>query len=50
MNYFVGELIESNKEDIIIKWNAKGQFRKQEISISDIDEIKKYTKITKRSK
>ena len=49
MKEFEGEIIETKDKNIVIKWNAKGQFRKQEISISNIDEIKKYIKIKKRS-
>lgn len=45
---FIGELIEVNTDEILIKWNAKGQFRKQQISIDNIKNINKYVKVKKR--
>lgn len=39
---YIGHIIEYNKQSIIIKWNAKGQFRKQEILWTNIKEIKLY--------
>ena len=47
MNEFIGELLEADDERIIIRWNAKGQFRKQEIAIDNIKSIKKYIKVKK---
>lgn len=41
---FVGTLIEVKDETITIKWNAKGQFRKQEINKNNIKNIKLYAK------
>lgn len=42
---FIGELLEANDEEIIVKWNAKGQFRKQVIAIDNIKVIRKYSQI-----
>lgn len=39
---YIGHIIEYNKQSLIIKWNAKGQFRKQEILWTNIKEIKLY--------
>lgn len=44
---FIGELLSANEEEIVVRWNAKGQFRKQPIAIDNIESIKKYTKIKK---
>ena len=41
---FEGTLIEVKDETITIKWNAKGQFRKQEINKNNIKNIKLYAK------
>lgn len=41
---FEGTLIEVTEEKIVVKWNAKGQFRKQEIQKNNIKDIKLYAK------
>lgn len=41
---FEGTLIEVADEKITVKWNAKGQFRKQEILKNNIKDIKLYAK------
>ncbi|UUD36718.1 Uncharacterised BCR, YhbC family COG0779 [Mycoplasmopsis californica] len=41
-NEYIGQIIEHNNEFIVIKWNAKGQFRKQQITWDDIDKIELY--------
>lgn len=41
---FEGTLIEVTEEKIVVKWNAKGQFRKQEIQKNNIKNIKLYAK------
>lgn len=50
MNEFIGQLLSNENEIIIVRWNAKGQFRKQEIAIDNIEIIKKYAKVNKKSK
>lgn len=50
IGYFIGELVEANDEEIIVKWNNKGQFRKQQIEKSNIKMIKHYAKINKEKK
>lgn len=37
---FEGKLLSVDQEKIIIRWNAKGQFRKQEIEKSNIESVK----------
>lgn len=41
---FEGTLVEIDEENITIKWNAKGQIRKQQVSLDNISEIKQYAK------
>lgn len=43
-NEFIGELLSFDGTEIIVRWNAKGQFRKQAIAIDNIELIKKYIK------
>lgn len=43
-NEYIGELLSFDGSEIIVKWNAKGQFRKQAIAIDNIELIKKYIK------
>lgn len=45
---FKGELLSFEKNKIIIKWNAKGQFRKQVIAIDNIELIKTFTSVKKK--
>ena len=45
---FIGELLSFENNEIIIKWNNKGQFRKQTIDIEQIQLITKYIKIKKK--
>ena len=47
MDEFIGDLIDADDENMTIKWNAKGQFKKTQISIDNIKIIKKYSKIKK---
>ncbi len=47
---FEGILLEADEEKIIVKWNAKGQFRKQIIVKEDIDKINLSAKVEKESK
>ena len=42
---FIGELLSCENNEIIVRWNAKGQFRKQNISIDDIEKINIYAKL-----
>ena len=44
---FVGDLVEANETKLKVLWNAKGQFRKQEIDLDNIENIKLFTKIGK---
>lgn len=44
---FIGVLIEDTNDALVIKWNAKGQFRKQEVKKNNINEIKIFAKIGK---
>ena len=44
---FIGALIEDTNDALVIKWNAKGQFRKQEVKKNNINEIKIFAKIGK---
>lgn len=48
--FFIGELIEVKENEITVKWNAKGQFRKQPIDKENIKMIKHYAKIKKEKK
>ncbi|MEA4115231.1 hypothetical protein VBM87_00310 [Mycoplasma sp. 744] len=41
---FIGHLIFKDRENIVIKWNNKGQLRKQGIKINNISKIKKHIK------
>ena len=50
MMEFIGEIISVEKDVITVKWNAKGQFRKQELNIDNIKKINKYAKINKKKK
>lgn len=43
-NFYSGELLENNEENILIKWNCKGQFRKQLINKKLIKSIEKHIK------
>lgn len=43
-NEYIGELLSFDGSEIVVRWNAKGQFRKQEIAIDNIELIKKYIK------
>lgn len=46
-NEFIGEVLSADDNEVVVRWNAKGQFRKQPISIDNIEKIKKYIKIKK---
>lgn len=50
MNTFEGQLLEDSKEFILLKWNAKGQFRKQTIEKDNISNINLSAKIKKIKK
>ena len=50
MKYFEGIIIENSEEFIIVKWNAKGQFRKQIIEKDNIEDINLSAKIKKIKK
>lgn len=41
---FEGTLVEIDENTITIKWNAKGQIRKQQIALDNISDIKQYAK------
>lgn len=41
-NIYVGNVLEFNDQMLTIKWNAKGQMRKQVINWSDIKSIEQY--------
>ncbi|MCP4336313.1 MAG: hypothetical protein GY679_00485 [Mycoplasma sp.] len=47
---FEGELIDIKEEYLIIKWNAKGQFRKTKLDKNNIKEIYLSAKIKKEKK
>lgn len=44
---FEGELIEIKSEEIIVRWNAKGQFRKQPIAFTNIKSMNLSLKVKK---
>ncbi|MCK5945845.1 MAG: hypothetical protein KAG04_01095 [Mycoplasmataceae bacterium] len=44
---FEGELISLEEDTLNIKWNAKGQFRKQNINFSEVDSINLSLKVRK---
>lgn len=44
---FIGDLVEVKEDSLILRWNAKGQFRKQELEFKNIENIKLFTKIGK---
>ena len=48
MNEFIGEILSFENNEITIRWNAKGQFRKQIIAIDNIETIKTFTKVKKK--
>lgn len=41
---YIGELLEVNQDQILIKWNKKGQFRKTWLDKNNIKKIEKYIK------
>lgn len=41
---FEGTLLSVDDKEIVVKWNAKGQFRKQAIELENIKEVKLSTK------
>lgn len=43
-NEFEGKIIEVSDSSFVIRWNAKGQFRKTSIEISNIDSIKSFAR------
>lgn len=49
-NSFEGELIEDSKEEILVRWNAKGQFRKQIINKENIERVNLSAKVRKMKK
>ena len=44
---FIGELVSFENNEIKIKWNLKGQIKKQKINIDNIKVIKNYVKLKK---
>ena len=44
---FEGELIEVEEKELTIRWNAKGQFRKQKIYFDDIENMNLSIKVRK---
>ncbi len=44
---FEGELIEVDTTYLVVKWNAKGQFRKQKLESSDIEILSDSAKVIK---
>lgn len=44
---FEGQLLSADDKIVIIRWNAMGQFRKQEIELDNIKEIKLSAKLNK---
>ncbi len=47
---FEGKLIDVIENTLIIKWNSKGQFRKQKLSKNDIQKINLSAKLKKEKK
>ncbi|NQZ29188.1 MAG: hypothetical protein HRT98_02275 [Mycoplasmatales bacterium] len=47
---FEGTLIEVDSEGLTIKWNAKGQFRKQKLAKEDIEKMNLSAKVKKEGK
>ncbi|CAM9118034.1 hypothetical protein MYMA111404_01935 [Mycoplasma marinum] len=47
---FEGELLEKCEDNLTIRWNAKGQFRKQNIHIENIEKINLSAKVKKEKK
>lgn len=45
---FEGELISVEEKSLVIKWNSKGQFRKQEIEFDNIEKIETYVKAKRK--
>ena len=45
---FIGELFSLENNKIIIKWNLKGQIKKEKINIDNIKKIKNYIKINNK--
>lgn len=41
---YVGELLENNEDDILIKWNDHGQFKKIKLQKENIEKIEIYIK------
>lgn len=41
---YIGELLEFNNGEILLKWNDHGQFRKIKLTKNDISNIEKYIK------
>ena len=50
MKIFEGKLIFADDNDLTIKWNNKGQFRKQQIEFCNIEKIETYIKIKRKEK
>ncbi|NQZ66001.1 MAG: hypothetical protein HRT99_02140 [Mycoplasmatales bacterium] len=44
---FIGNIVSFNEVNLIVRWNAKGQFRNQSIDIDNIEKVRKYAKISK---
>ncbi len=44
---FEGTLLEVDQDSLLIRWNAKGQFRKQKIEFKNIEELRLSSKIRK---
>ncbi|QGZ97892.1 ribosome assembly cofactor RimP [Mycoplasma sp. NEAQ87857] len=44
LNHFVVELLEDLGDEILVKWNKKGQFRKIKIAKDNIKDVEKYIK------
>ena len=50
MLIFEGELISVEEDILVIKWNDKGQFRKQDIKFNNIEKIETYIKAKRKEK
>ena len=50
MSTYEGELLSVEKDSLIIKWNNKGQFRKQQIKFDNIEKIETYIKAKRKEK